>query len=314
MIDNTKNKALAQLRALFYRHPRHEELEEQFTRLLKRRRIEAMNGLRSEARGIALIGTSGSGKTTAVDRLFRKNSTVSMPKEGELQADVISFQVPSPATLKDVGIAALHALGYPIQSERSAGIIWNRVRDYLRKRETLFLHMDEAQDLYTAKTDHARQSVINTLKSVMQNRDWPVGIILSGMPQVREILNFDPQLARRFYPIELKPLSWISDEAEVRDIMGSYASKVSLSLSTDIVGEDFILRFFHAGANELGLMIDLLLGAIEEALYDGAEVLEARHFTAAFRRKTASVDGLNPFIVSDYQSIDPRKLLGRGFE
>lgn len=313
MSCSSKNEKLTRIRTMFYRHDRHTNLEAQFDRLLDRRREEIKQGVRAEARGIALIGTSGSGKTTAVDRLLSRHKDLLLPQEGQRQADVISFQVPSPATLKDVGMAVLSALGYPLQRDRSAGIIWNHVRKLLQEREVLFLHIDEAQDLYTVKGDQALINVINTLKSLMQNKDWPVGIILSGMPKVGSMLNFDGQLARRFYPIELKPVSIASDDDLLHDVLSAYSAQAGLKLSTEIVTETFLLRMIHSAAYEFGLIIEILIAAIEEALSAEVDVLEQHHFALAFRIRSGCVDGLNPFVIEDFLTIDPRKLLG-GFD
>ncbi|WOI56704.1 TniB family NTP-binding protein [Palleronia sp. LCG004] len=299
---------VARLRTLFFRHPQHRLLFDQFDRLLRRRQVEVAEGLRGEARGIALIGPSGCGKTTAAERLIATHPDLVLPAPDRLRADVVSFLVPSPATLKDVGMAALAALGYPLERDKPSGIIWDRVRHFLRERQTLFLHIDEAQDLYTARSAGAQQSVINTLKSLMQNRDWPVGLILTGMPEVKAMLNADPQLARRTYPIEIAPVSWVADGPMIRSLVATYAEKANLSPNTDLVQDDFVARLVHAGATQFGLIVETVIAAIEEALRSGASVLDRSHFAAAFRRRSGCIDGLNPFLTDDYLSIDPRQL------
>ncbi|MEM8575653.1 MAG: TniB family NTP-binding protein [Pseudomonadota bacterium] len=299
---------IARLRKLFFRHPQHRVLSEQFDRLLRRRRVELAEGLRGEARGIALIGPSGCGKTTAAERLISTHPDLVLPAPDQLRADVVSFLVPSPATLKDVGMAALAALGYPLQRDKPSGIIWDRVRHFLQERQTLFLHIDEAQDLYTARSAGAQQSVINTLKSLMQNRDWPVGLILTGMPEVKTMLNSDPQLARRTYPIEIAPISWAGDGPMIRSLIATYADKAGLSPGTDLVSDDFVARLTHASASQFGLIVETVIAAIEEALWSRAPVLARSHFTAAFRRRSGCIEGLNPFVIDDYIAIDPRQL------
>lgn len=306
-----KLENLTRLKGTFFRHPRHAQLEEAFNRLLEQRRAEMKLGLRREATGIAVIGASGSGKTTSVQRLIAKHPDLVLPRKNRLQADIISFQVPSPATLKDVGMTALHALGYPLQRDRPAGVIWNQVRFFLEKRKTLLLHIDEAQDLYTVKSDNVLRHVLNTLKSLMQNKDWPVGIVLSGLPEVGRMLNFDVQLTRRFIPIELLPITLAADSEMIRDVVRTYLNKSGLQPATDIVSDAFMGRLLHASASEFGLFIEILLEAIEEAYRIETGVLGIDHFTSAYRRRTGCVDGLNPFIVDDYRDINPRKLLGR---
>ncbi|WP_299695234.1 TniB family NTP-binding protein [uncultured Tateyamaria sp.] len=296
------------LKKLYYTRETHEHLRDQFDRLLNSRREELRQGITREGRAIALLGPSGSGKTTAVERLLYRHPELVLPEPDQERADVISFRVPSPATLKDVGMTALDALGYPLSRDRPAGIIWAMVREFLKKRQTLFLHIDEAQDLYTANSDHVLRNVINTLKSLMQHKDWPVSIILSGMPEVRKMLNFDPQLARRFYPIELEPLSLAADEAMLKDMLSAYLRKAELRPSSDLLYTDFLMRLLHASAHEFGLVIELIIAAIEEAFIAPADELRSEHFACAFRRRTGCYDGMNPFVAPDYADIDPRKL------
>jgi hypothetical protein len=299
---------VARPRTLFFRHPQHRVLFEQFDKLLRRRRVELAEGLRGEARGIALIGPSGCGKTTAAERLISTHEDLVLPAPDRLRADVVSFIVPSPATLKDVGMAALAALGYPLERDKPSGIIWDRVRHFLRERQTLFLHIDEAQDLYTVRSAGAQQSVINTLKSLMQNRDWPVGLILSGMPEVKAMLNADPQLARRVYPVEITPVSWSADGAMIRSLVATYARKADLEVVSDLLPDESVARVIHAGAAQFGLIVQIVVAAIEEALIERREALELRHFAAAFWRRSACIDGPNPFVIDDYLAVDPRQV------
>lgn len=309
MMSPEKLEALTRLRATFFRHPRHQKLEREFEALLQQRRAEIQLGLHNEMHGIAVVGASGSGKTTAIRRLIAKHPDLIRPRRDRIRAEIISFLVPSPATLKDVGMAALHALGYPLQRDRPAGVIWNRVRFFLQKRQTLFLHIDEAQDLYTVKSETVLRHVLNTLKSLMQNTGWPVGIILSGMPEIREMLNFDHQLSRRFTPIELLPVSYAADGDMMRELLRSYLNKAVLQPTTDVIHDDFLARLMHSGAAEFGLIIEILLKAIEEAYLQDTDCLEVGHFASAFRRRAGCIDGMNPFIASDFRNIDPRNLL-----
>lgn len=120
-----------------------------------------------EARAIALIGASGSGKSTLAARLFRNTPGLVLASDGQERCDVITLIIPSPATLKSVGRAILEALGRPLKRERTADAIWELVRGFLRARQVLFLHLDEAQDIARHQTPKEIQAVINTLKSLM---------------------------------------------------------------------------------------------------------------------------------------------------
>lgn len=300
---------IAGLRGIFARHEGFDALRQQFDILLQRTRAERELGLRTEARSLALIGAPGSGKTTATDKLILDHNK-SRAAEGGPPLEIVSFRAPSPATLKFVGYTALEALGFPLQRDKTTQMIWGMVRAHLRENRTLFLHIDEAQDLAQNQTPKEMMSVLNTIKSLMQAGDWPVGVILTGLPDVRDMLNFDPQLARRFYPLEMRSLHGEAAQWQSIAILKSYLERANLKPDDGLCGAQFAARLLHASDREFGLMIELILGAIEEALLIDAPVVEAGHFTSAFRRKSGCINALNPFVVEDFGRINARKLLG----
>ena len=189
-------------------------------------------------------------------------------------------------------------------------IIWDMVQTHLRQRRILFLHLDEVQDLHVNRSVNERQAVVNTLKSLMQNATWPVGLVLSGTPALKELINLDPQLSRRLVPVELAPISAGAHGAEIRALLASYARKAGLAVAAEI-GDDpeFIRRLIHAGAEELGLVIETVIAGIEEALLSGATELDRDMFRRAFQRRSGAIDALNPFVSDDWRAIDTRLLL-----
>ncbi|MBO9398108.1 TniB family NTP-binding protein [Shimia sp. R9_2] len=301
---------IARLRDLFVAHHASDELRLSFDRRLRERRAATQLGSRIKARGLALVGASGSGKTTAMDRLFDTHPDLILAEEGRETAEVLRLQVPSPASLKNVGTELLHGLGYPLSRDKSAAIIWTQVRQFLRARKTLFLHLDEAQDLYVSKGVKARNDVVNTLKSLMNDRDWPVGLVLSGTHDLLEMINSDAQLRRRLHVIHLNPVSWASHGADVSQILAGLIAKAGLRPTEQVQLDEFLKRLIHAGGNEFGLIIEMSLGGIEEALYSKDLQLTVEHFAASFRRKTGCIPAFNPFLAEDFQRIDVRKIIG----
>ena len=298
------------LDAIFVETPAYQKLQQEFDRLLAHRRTQVASGMVVEMRAIALIGASGSGKTTHVERLIQTTPDLRQPKAGEDLCDVIVVRVPSPATLKSVGRAVLEALGRPLKRERTADAIWEMVRNFLRERKVLFVLLDEAQDIARHQTPKEMQAVINTLKSLMQNKDWPVGLILSGMSSLRAMLNFDPQLARRVFPIELPRLSPVGDVEQVQDMIAFYADAAGYVGPSGPAVVDLASRLIHAADREFGLAIEITIDSLEEAMRSGGTDISHDHFTAAFARRSGCIYGLNPFVADDYERIDVRKLLG----
>lgn len=305
--DKTVPQRITKLKTIFAESPAYFDLASRFQTLLENRKAEIDAGVTNEARGIALIGASGSGKTTIVKRLIKD---LSRSDEGTIHREVLSFVVPSPATLKFVGQTGLQAIGYPLRRDKTSHIIWDMFRDHLRARQTLFLHLDEAQDLASHQTAKEMQSVVNTLKSLMQNPTWPVGLILTGMPALKQIINHDPQLARRMFPIEVPSLNTFHDDSRVQGTVLYYAEQCQLSACQSLQSREFSARLIHAADSEFGLLIEYIIAAIAHCLYAGDNILNLGHFASSFAVKAGCVDSLNPFLAAGFERIDCRKLLG----
>lgn len=300
----------AQLRAEFVRNGTYQALADQFDRQLQRRRAAQSLGLVEEARGIAVIGAPGSGKSKLVKRVLTQHSDLRQPMEGDEMVEFVSILVPSPATVRDLGSILLEKLGYT--SERkgaTAGGIWRQVRTLLQNRKTLFVHLDEAQHLIASQNKNVREGVVDMLKTLLNSDTWPVGLILSGTPKMLEMLNADVQLGRRVDMVKLPAISWASQGKEIRSIFQTYVQKAELNLDDDIDLDDLLPRLVQAGANEFGLTIQMLLFALEDALLVGDDCLSLKHFSEAFRRKTGCIPALNVFLAGDFLSIDARKAL-----
>ena len=303
-------KTIQYLRSTFLVTPSYQKLETHFHNLLEQRRADMADGMINNARGIVVVGQSGSGKTTAIRELIRKNKSLLETDTTQEHCEFFGLQVPSPATMKFVGAATLRALGYPYSGDKQGPAIWDQVKIQLKLRQTCFLHLDEAQDLARYQTDKERQSVVNTLKSVMENSYWPTGLILSGMPDLKKIVNQDPQLSRRLYPVEIGRLHAIRDVTPVLGTIQQYAAKAKIETLPSVRNEVFAQRLMHAADYEFGLMAEITVQAFAKALVrDGFEAkLEVRHFADVFYDRSDAIDALNPFLAEDFARIDSRKI------
>lgn len=303
-------KTIQRLRSMYVPTPAYRKLERHFHALLDQRRADMEDGVVNNARGIVLVGQTGSGKTTAIRELVRQNRKLLQTDPAQDMCEFIGLQVPSPATMKFVGAATLRALGYPYSGDKQGPAIWDQVKVRLKLRQTCFLHLDEAQDLARHQTDKERQSVVNTLKSVMENSFWPTGLILSGMPDLKKIVNQDSQLARRLYPVEIGRLNAIRDVEPVLDIVQKYTSKAKIDIQPCVRNEVFAQRLMHAADYEFGLMAEITVQAVSLALSEeGFEgKLQLKHFADVFFDRSGSIDALNPFLAEDFARIDPRRI------
>lgn len=310
------NKTIAQrvlaLRSMFSKNRTHRDLEDRFRYLLERRRTELESGIIAEARCIALIGASGSGKTTAAEHLFATQPDLVLDDPDGPRLDVASFQVPSPATLKFVGQTALATLGFELQRDKSAQIIWSMVKGHLEARQTLFMHIDEAQDLIRHQTPKELNAVVSTLKSLLQHKSWPVGLILTGTSELKTLINHDPQLARRVFPIEFARLNILVDGDRILKAITNYARAAGIAVPADTLNADLAARLAHAADREFGLMNEMIIQSLEEAMTTGDEEVRREHFASMFRKRAGCVDGLNVFVADDFERVEVRRLLDHG--
>ena len=88
--------------------------------------------------------------------------------------------MPSPATLKSVGLAILSATGLTGVSERTkVWEIWGTVRYRFGVLGISVLWLDEAQDLIMARSAIEAESTLRMIKSLMQGENAVIPI-LSG--------------------------------------------------------------------------------------------------------------------------------------
>lgn len=302
---------IAELKGYFVDHERFVPLAEGFSLLAEKRLVDMQTGRTSEAQGLALSGQAGAGKSAAISHLLTQESK-RLADLGYGDSTIVSLRVPSPATLKFVGQMLLRALGYPIGAERQAWYIWGLVQHHLKERRVLFVHLDEAQDLASRGTKHELDSVASMLKTLMTDPEWPVGIILSGTNGLEDILNHDPQLARRMKTIRFESMSPAAHGEDILDLLDSYCERASLEPEDDVLELSHGERIVHAAANQFGIAIIVILDAIEDAFLHGQDTLNRHNFIRAYHRRTACDAEFNPFIVPDFLRIDTRQVFSRG--
>jgi type II secretory pathway predicted ATPase ExeA len=307
-LETTVARKIVGLQQVFAEHETFEKLQKEFQRMLERRRAAIEVGDAFEARGIAVIGPSGSGKTRAVQRVFSHTPGLVIDDPRTARTEVVSFLVPAPATLKFVGARGLRAVGYQLNGNKTEMAIWDLFRQHLQARGTLFLHLDEAQDLRRRQKWEAVEPVIRTLKSLMQTQVWPVGLVLSGMPELKDLINHDPQLARRLIPIEFPGLVPGIDNEQVLGLTRTYMDRACL-VANDHFDNDFAARLIHSADRQFGRLTEIVIEAIETALLLQANEVGYRHFAAAYQRRTGCRDALNPFLANDFTRINTSMLL-----
>lgn len=137
----------------------------------------------------------------------------------------------------------------------------------------------------------------------MQIQDWPVNLIISGTPELDDLLMQDPQLSRRCFIVRFPSVTEFDSCDEVRGLIAGYAGLADLPMAPDLADVEFVPRLIHAGREQFGIVVELIIGAITRALADGKPAVGPKDFARFYAERTGDVSARNPFLVPDFRSI-----------
>ena len=275
------------------------------------------HALGPEARAIALFGASGAGKSTMLEKHLGDHPAFG--GDGIAPRRLISLKVPAPATLAALGQEICIAAGYPVRSPKPA-MIWAHARRQLRAAGIDFVHLDEVQTAFETANSIEASKIRDTLKTLLNDPNHRVGLILSGVPSIHAYVLADEEghLARRTSFVHLGPAGPESVEM-VAETVRAMARAAGMEVECDLAAH-LIPRLLHAVQRQFGHAIEAARWAIYQAYAPGifgqptapqSTVLTTAHFAAMYARRATALRSENPFVAVDWAGLDCR---GRLFE
>lgn len=302
MIDTGDPPSLIeQLRRVHINTPWDRELRAQLDRLLRQDAEgkplpEAIRFTDTgETRGILVIHEAGGCKSTLVHHCLSRHPALN---DDDGTKRYLGIPVPSPATQKSLLRELIKQSGYPyVAARREAWSLNETLVSRIALLGIVVIWIDEAHDLFSAN----ETNILRGIKSLMQG-DAPVIPILSGTPELEDIVRSDPQVLRRFSILRLPHLDPGSDQDKIEGIIGIYCRKAGL---TPPVESDLAERVIHGSRRLFGRCIENILGAVEMALDRDGDQLEIDDFAAYWSLREGPEPERNVFIVPDWWNIDP---------
>jgi hypothetical protein len=287
-------------------------LQNSFSRMLSRHIGGLQSGQRFETGSLLVTGLSGSGKSKEIgDLLHRFHESATLLPSGQT-AKFAGCVLDSKGGWKGLGKATLRALGYPIdeKTRRTQSEIWDLVVAQAELRGFVGIHYDEAQHIMRGRGEGELLAILDSFKTLMKSHQWPLMLILSGVPELENYVRQEPQLFRlmsrvRFEEITLSTdTSGLADDYSViNEIIGSYAIDAGLGVSEDLRSIDFLHRLATAAAFRWGILIEMTLMALDVAKVGGAEKLTRAHFDRAWFNKTGMNEIVSPFSHPGYETM-----------
>ncbi|MEH2468773.1 type II secretory pathway predicted ATPase ExeA [Nitrobacteraceae bacterium AZCC 2161] len=298
---------LARIKSNYIPCGRDYSLENSLNSMLEQ--ILASNGdRRDDGRILFITGESGAGKSRAVRYMLANNAAL-QPEQTSygLIKPVISVSLKGNCTLRVLGQEILKAAGYPIVQKLGPSQIWTSLSSQLAHRSVLIVHIDETQHLLkNTETARDRKDLANALKGVMNDADWPVSFIVSGLPVINSLAREDKQFERRGYFQHLTPIDMDSPEEKqlVITILQEMANAADMQYDA-ILETDILDRAAHAAGNGYGRITQVVLAALHEAMSAGEDVLTRHHFASAYllHSNAQGNDEMNPFLCDDWQNL-----------
>jgi hypothetical protein len=294
--------------------------DDDLARLLKRLTTNAVirrdptqphgEGNRVEGKGLCIVGPSGAGKSTLLEETFRNHAAFPNFRVPGKWCPLVGITAPSPSTLAQIGIRILEIQEYAgLARELRENRVWFSVREEFKLDRTLFLWIDDMNNALTLRSEEEKQKIRDTLKDLMNNPEWPVQLIVSGIPTLLPFFRADTQLRRRFRFLYLGKLTTKEHAGFLGDAIEHYCGLAKIRVAAQ-VKEDAAVRLLHAADYEMGISLEIVGNAVEEALDRGSRKLEKVDFANAFADLCKSLsDDQNPFMASAWHTIDVSRLL-----
>jgi hypothetical protein len=139
---------------------------------------------------------------------------------------------------------------------------------------------------------------------MMQDKEWPICLIMAGTPEGRRFINHDGTLTRRLKPAEILPMTYENEGLLLRKAILRFLEKVDLTRGGLLDQTEFIRILMHAGAYRFGMAIEIAIEAIGEAKSENASEITFDHFAEANFIRINCDDELNPIYTPAWKGIN----------
>ncbi|CAO4164100.1 ATP-binding protein [Methylorubrum populi] len=265
------------------------------------------NERRKEAEIFFLTGSSGAGKTAAMERVLRRHPA--------LQPETRSFGVVERyVSVSLTGYVHPRILAEMIMDAAGArvakvgrGEAWYRLAGTLQTRQVSLVHIDEFTHLMPSNgTAKDIDELANAIKGASISPTHLIAFVLSGLPRITNLLIADHQVERRNCIVEFSDLRLPDERRLVVRILKTMTEAIGMGIG-NMADTDLPERVAHAGRRQYGRVCQYVSAAIRHALYvdPDASELKREHFALAYAERSLARghNERNLFLADDWDNL-----------
>lgn len=257
-----------------------------------------------DAKGMLLIGDTGTGKSTVADTYINKY----LQGYGSLDTDettfnpILKISIESDATIIGILTKLLRELDHENCDTGTQAKLTHRFVRSAKERGVELIILDEFQHLLRNQALKRTRNTANALKTL--HDDLKIPFVMIGMPESREVVEAHPELYRRFTFQQVELCGFSLDTEEEKVSFESYMKSCASILlnagvkTSKIWSEAMLLRFYVATKGRPAHIASIFERVLQDT--DLSERLTKDDFARSYQgmRLVREIGAFNPFSAS----------------
>lgn len=301
--------SLSNVKTSFIIHTQMRNIIDLVSEVIETKALSRTEGIAIVAESICLTGDSGTGKTYICDYIAHHYPSKTVLDEMAVieKHPVLSISVAN-RQIKGLASRMLEALGDPNPTRGSESEMTHRVQKLLITCETDLIILDEFNNLINDKN---AKSVLYWVKSLMNHTNIPVLVV--GTPEVKGLVNSNPEMARRFLKVNLMPFDF--DLVEQHKALPAYINAIRSNIIKRIAFQAFpefrstydLLRLYLATLGYPTNLSELIINAAKSAIRASQEVVTVDDFVGVYTKSrlvhVGEYHSKNPFTLNEREAV-----------